>query len=94
MQGIDFLIKKTIDKRKATELEKQQIADERGELVKTKTKFELAVRDLEEGVTDDAQTKVKYILSRIRAVLWRCSVLSRMFSTVGDIQYMGGCSIP
>eukprot|EP00794_Sanderia_malayensis_P002478 gene2478-2853_t len=55
--GINHQMKELSDKKDMLEMEKQQAADEKTELIKTKTKFELDVRDLEEGVQDDAQIK-------------------------------------
>ena len=42
-----------------TEVDKQQVMDEKGELIKSKTKLELDIRDLEEGVNDDVNTRVQ-----------------------------------
>ena len=41
------------------EADKQQVEDERGELIKAKTKLELDIRDLEEGVAEDVSSRVR-----------------------------------
>ena len=49
------------DEKNVAEIDKQQVMDEKGELIKNKTKLELDIRDLEEGVNDDVNTRVSQI---------------------------------
>ena len=58
-QEINKKIKELSDQKNMTEVEKQQVMDEKGDLIKTKTKLELDIRDLEEGVNEDINTRVK-----------------------------------
>ena len=55
-------MKKLNDRKNVTAIEKQQVLDERAELIKTKTKLELDVADLEKGVMDDAHTNVSILI--------------------------------
>ena len=58
-QDISRKIKDLSDQKNVTEVDKQQVMDEKGELIKSKTKLELDIRDLEEGVNDDVNTRVQ-----------------------------------
>ena len=57
-QEIIRKIKELSDQKNVTEIDKQQVTDEKSELIKCKTKLELDIRDLEEGVNDDVNTRV------------------------------------
>ena len=59
-QDISRKIKDLSDQKNVTEVDKQQVMDEKGELIKSKTKLELDIRDLEEGVSDDVNTRVQF----------------------------------
>ena len=46
------------DQKNVREIDKQEVMKEKGELIKTKTKHELDIRDLEEGVNEDINMRV------------------------------------
>ncbi|XP_065071317.1 structural maintenance of chromosomes protein 3-like [Rhopilema esculentum] len=59
IEEINKKIKELSDQKNMTEVDKQQVMDEKGDLIKTKTKLELDIRDLEEGVNEDINTRKK-----------------------------------
>ena len=60
-QEVTRKMKDLSDEKNVAEIDKQQVMDEKGELIKNKTKLELDIRDLEEGVNDDVNTRVSQI---------------------------------
>ena len=57
LQETNQKIRDTLDKCSICKHEKQQLDEERQEFIKQKTKLELEVKDLEEGIKEDSNLK-------------------------------------